>query len=65
MNWLNAVKCFAYDIQRVSIVSTKMAGQDTLKHRPPYADSMTGGTASWFLFTDLRQYRDDELCDAG
>jgi len=42
-----------------------MAGQDTLKHRPPYADSMTGGTASWFLFTDLRQYRDDELCDAG
>jgi len=39
-------------------------GPDTLKRRPPYIDSLTGGTASWFLLTDLRQYRDDELCDA-
>ena len=32
----------------------------TPKHRPPYVDSLTGGTASWFLLTDLRQCRDDE-----
>jgi len=28
-------------------------------------DSLIGGTASWFLLTDLRRYRDDELRDAG
>jgi len=42
-----------------------MVGLDTLKHRPLYVVILTGGTASWFLLTDLRQYRDDELRDAG
>jgi len=38
---------------------------DTLKHRPPYVDTLTRRAASWFLLIDLRQYRDDELqCDA-
>jgi len=40
-------------------------GPDTLKHRRPYVGSLTIGTTSWFLLTDLREYWDDGLCDAG
>jgi len=36
-----------------------MVEPDTLKCRPPYVDSLTGGTASWFLIVHPREYRDD------
>jgi len=29
--------------------SFQTVGPDALKHRPPYVDSLTGGSASWFL----------------
>jgi len=43
----------------------QMVGPDIVKRHPRYVESLTGGTRSWFLLTDLRQSQDDELCDAG
>jgi len=54
------IQCRVSEITRQA-VSNSWTGE----HRPPYVDSLTGGTASWSLFTALREYRDDKLCDAG
>jgi len=43
----------------------QMIGPGIVKRHPSYVESLTGGTTSWFLLTDLRQSQGDELCDAG